>query len=127
VWLLIFRGGQSRKSIAFEEAKRFVPVRTREYERLIPDWVCYNGQLRSVIEAIYPKWNEHERWRKRAAKTAAVLYRYFRVLESTEAIGEDLNLSVRQVENTVAMARKVAEQLFPKPEAVLQMEVQIAA
>jgi len=118
---------QCSDKITFAEAKRFGRVRTREYERLIPGWICYDSQLQSVIEAMYPKWNKNQRWRKRAAKTAAVLYKYFRVLESTEAIGEGLELSVRQVENIIARARKVAKQQFPKRQPVSQAEFRVAA
>jgi hypothetical protein len=120
----LFRGN-SHKSLAGQLA--FSVVRTRKYERMIPEWAQSNRDFRSVVEAMYPKWNQGQCWRKRAAKAAAVLYRYLKVLEPTLAIAEDLGMSVRGVENTVARARKMGEQLFPPPQSNSNLEAQIAA
>jgi hypothetical protein len=120
----LFRGN-SQKSLTRQLS--FSVVRTRKYERLVPGWMWFDRQFWTVIEAIYPKWKRNELWRERAAKTAAVLYRYFKVLEPTLAIAEDLGMSVRGVENTVARARKMGEQLFPPPQSNSNLEAQIAA
>jgi hypothetical protein len=113
----LFRGN-SQRSVTNQLA--FSIVRTREHHRRIPDWARNDAQLRDVISAMYPKWTTHKNWQERAEKAAAVLYKYFRALEHTETIAQelfpdvDLPVALRKVEYKIAKAREVGEQLFAK-------------
>ena len=88
----------------------FAPVRIREHGRNIPDWAYDDNQLEDLLWEMYPKWQTDNGHHKRAAIALSVLYRYFRQLDHTQTIAEDLGLNQRAVEYRVAKARKEARQ-----------------
>jgi hypothetical protein len=90
--------------------RSFAPVRIREHGRNIPNWACDDNQLEELLWEMYPKWQTDNSHHKRAAIVLSVLYRYFRQLDHTQTIAEDLGLNQRAVEYRVAKARKASGQ-----------------
>jgi hypothetical protein len=90
--------------------RSFAPVTIREHARKIPLWAKDDNHLKRLLGEMYPKWQTDSGHHKRAAMLLSVLYRYFRQLDHTQTIAEDLGLSHRTVEYLVAKARKAARQ-----------------
>lgn len=76
-------------------------LKMRRYQRSVPEWARSDEEVRKLLLRSFPKLQDNDLQRKRAAVWTRVIHLYFRLGYTYSYVAGEMELSDKKIENVV--------------------------
>lgn len=86
---------------------------TQHAKRLqrIPVWANDDAKVQAILNRHFPKWRTSVTQKTRAARWAFIITHYFRMGETTSSIADELNTTIKNIDDTIYHINRAAKGL----------------